>query len=314
MGFWSGGLLNAAAETGVAGWRLAKRSVFPALFVISMAFNLAAWASGTVGTILGGAIETLTTLQTPAKKVVVAEGKAAKAALTVTAAEKKAAVAAAREAKAAEKLAAATGREVRLAQSLAAQTRRAASLYGELVGRHIELNKLRHELVVVSRAWLRARMVIKQYGTMVRKTLAKWGGDKLISIYGRAAPYVGTLVTVADTGLDLAMTCDMMKEMDTAEQAILIEAPDDLETARICGLKVPTADEVWAGVKASPAAAWASARQVLNALPDRMPDIPQFDWPEVHMPEIAMPHFDMPQVDWTIGLSELSLPDWLTQP
>ena len=69
---------------------------------------------------------------------------------------------------------------------------------------------------------------------------------------------------------------------------------DDPNVDLVCGLQVPTEEEVWEAIKASPGAAWDAAKKVLDGLPS-MPEMPEFDWSG--LPEIGMPNVQ--DIDWT---------------
>lgn len=282
----SGGLLHWTfhifAEVARRCWKL----VFLATFLISVALNMAFWVGGEVGMLVGNGISALSGFELPANRAAKAEIRLAEATV--------------REARQSEKLAASLAREAKASKALILQTRKAEKYYGELVARHIELRKVRTELAVVSRAWLRAREVVIRFGTVAHRQMGKWAGDKLSSLVGKAIPYAGTVVSVADVGLDVAMTCDLMKEMDALQLALLPNEVTGAETSKICGMKVPSADEVWQMVKSSPAQAWNASRAVLTSLPDHMPDLPEISWPDVSFPDLSVP--------------EISWPDWMPQP
>ncbi|NBZ89780.1 hypothetical protein [Stagnihabitans tardus] len=282
----SGGLLHWAFHITAELARRAWSFVFAVAFVISVSLNLAYWAGGEVASAVGSGLSALSGFDPPSTRVAKAERKLAEVS--------------AREARLAKTLAASTAREARLAKALALQTLKAEEYYGKLVARHVELRQVRAELAVVSKAWLRAREVVLRFGTVARRQLAHWAGDKLSSLVGKAIPYAGTVVSVADAGLDIAMTCDMMREMDLMQGAILSDATTTAETDKVCGMKVPTVDEVWQAVRSSPGEAWSAAQGILSALPDRMPDIPDIAWPELSLPELQMP-----DVTW---------PDWMPAP
>ena len=62
---------------------------------------------------------------------------------------------------------------------------------------------------------------------------------------------------------------------------------------RVCGMAVPTEEEIWTAIKASPGAAWDAAKGALDGLPS-MPEVPEFGWPS--LPEIGMP--SVPDINW----------------
>ena len=85
-----------------------------------------------------------------------------------------------------------------------------------------------------------------------------------------------------------------MRDMRAIDLAVNPQAEDDPDIERVCGMAVPTEEEIWAAIKASPGAAWEAAKVVLDRLPS-MPAMPEFGWPS--LPEIGMP--SVPEIDWT---------------
>ncbi len=108
----------------------------------------------------------------------------------------------------------------------------------------------------------------------VRNRTVKLAAADLSATAGQAIPWIGVGVVVAATAYDLDMSCQTMKDMKALEQALDPTAVDDGDVSQVCGMKVPTADEVWEAVKASPGQAWNAAASVLSGLPSVMPDLP----------------------------------------
>ena len=69
-----------------------------------------------------------------------------------------------------------------------------------------------------------------------------------------------------------------MKDMKALDLAMNPSADEGADVDTVCGMVVPTKEEVWEAVKASPGAAWDAAASVLTGLPDMMPSMPEVDW------------------------------------
>ncbi|MBU2941053.1 hypothetical protein Q8W25_03630 [Shimia thalassica] len=96
------------------------------------------------------------------------------------------------------------------------------------------------------------------------------------SVFAEAIPIAGIAVIVGVTAWDLKDACDTMYDLHQLELAFNPGAAADPEATEVCGLTVPTKDEVWGTVKSSPANAWSMAKDFVPDLPDlTMPDI---DW------------------------------------
>ena len=64
-----------------------------------------------------------------------------------------------------------------------------------------------------------------------------------------------------------------MKDMRDIEVAVNPGAAVDPDVDRVCGMKVPTEDEIWAAIKASPEIVWQAAVDLFDGLPS-MPTMP----------------------------------------
>ncbi len=67
------------------------------------------------------------------------------------------------------------------------------------------------------------------------------------------------------------------EDMHALEVAFNPDAANDPTVTEVCGLRVPTKEEIWAAIKASPGAARDTAAAVLDGLPE----MPSVDWPTV---------------------------------
>jgi hypothetical protein len=101
----------------------------------------------------------------------------------------------------------------------------------------------------------------------------------LAATFGEAWPVAGVAVVVTATTLELYDACVIMQDLHELDLAFNPEAASDAEAKEVCGMKVPTVEEIWAKVKNSPGEAWRMAKEAL-------PDLPE------------MPEFRMPEIDW----------------
>lgn len=113
---------------------------------------------------------------------------------------------------------------------------------------------------------------------------------------GQAIPYLGAVAVVAVTAYDLDQSCELMKELHELDVAF---NPDHAINEReVCGMQVPTVDEILEKAKAAPGAA-------LDAIFDAVPDFQwQAGWNELRD--------SFPEFHWEAGLSDLTqkLPDF----
>ncbi|MEO6298616.1 MAG: hypothetical protein ABIV25_15940 [Paracoccaceae bacterium] len=99
--------------------------------------------------------------------------------------------------------------------------------------------------------------------TRVAGRLKTMLGTDISSMAGQAIPYVGAVAIVGSVGYDAYQSCEMIKDLHELDVAF---NPDDaIETREVCGMKVPTAAEIWEKAKNAPDLA-------LTAVADAIPD------------------------------------------
>jgi septal ring factor EnvC (AmiA/AmiB activator) len=96
----------------------------------------------------------------------------------------------------------------------------------------------------------------------------------LAATFGEAVPVIGIGVVVAATVWELKDACDTMKDLQALEVALDPTKALADDVSEVCGLQVPTKEEIWAKVKASPGEAWQMAK---DAMPE-LPEMPTIDW------------------------------------
>lgn len=147
---------------------------------------------------------------------------------------------------------------------------RAARLSSELADSRAAQARLARELrdspVTYRGKRIAAREAVKDTAERVARRTAFASSRNLASMAGEALPVIGVGVIVAATAWELSDACAMMGEMRALDAAF---NPDDPETDdEVCGMKPPTRAELWASIKASPGAAWESAREMYDSLPE----------------------------------------------
>lgn len=158
----------------------------------------------------------------------------------------------------------------RQADDIARLERRADNLARELTDSRAAQSRMARELadsrVTYRGTRMAARDAVKDTATRVSRRTAFATSRNVASMAGEALPVIGVGVIVAATAWELTDACALMGEMRALDAAF---NPDDPVTDdEICGMKVPTRDELWAGIKSSPAAAWDSAAELYEGLPE----------------------------------------------
>jgi hypothetical protein len=125
-------------------------------------------------------------------------------------------------------------------------------------------------LVAASRVTYRgasvaAREAVEDTAARVTRRLTVATTRNVTSMAGEALPVVGIGVVAAATAWEVHDACELMREIGELERAFAGTAPSEDE---VCGQQVPTRAELWATVKASPAAAWDAVSGLYDGLPD----------------------------------------------
>lgn len=110
----------------------------------------------------------------------------------------------------------------------------------------------------------------------VKGRTAKVASADMAATFGQSIPWIGIGVVVAATTYDLKTACDTMGDMHALEVAFNPEAASDPAVKEVCGFKVPSKEEIWEKVKASPGKAWDMAKDAMPDLPE-MPSMPDID-------------------------------------
>jgi hypothetical protein len=125
------------------------------------------------------------------------------------------------------------------------------------------------------------RSVVEETAGRIEKRTAKVAATNVGSMAGEGIPFWGIAVIVAATGYEVASACLTMKDMHELSIALSPGSTDDSEVQRVCGLRVPTKEELWASIKASPGAAWDNASDFFSSL--QAPDFSgSWDWLTQH--------------------------------
>jgi len=293
--------MNVLARTVGAAWSTATKLVFVMLLVASLAVNVASFTVNSVSLVIGTVIEAVTGVQGVIssfrkQEVKLVEKTAEATVLRETAASDARAL----KAVAAEKAALQT--EIRAAKKTTDRwIKQAVTNALALEEKRVALSVATAEVVQLKAA---RRVVYEGLDMPVQEAVTRatrkikvrtvnLATADLSATAAQALPWIGVAVVVAATGFDLKMSCDTMKDMRDIEVAVNPGAADDPDVDRVCGLKVPTEDEIWAAIKASPGAVWQNAKEALNWLP-AMPTMPEFGWPS--LTEVEMP--TVPDIDW----------------
>lgn len=177
---------------------------------------------------------------------------------------------------AAKESALATEKTARAEADLAAKAAatRASQYEGKSVGLELRVAKLETEVVIKAEEAAIYRGERKLLSEAVSDTSSRVAGRvartlkaDVASMAGQAIPYIGVAAIVGSIGYDAYQSCEMVKELHDLDVAF---NPDHaiVDTAEVCGTRIPTADEIWNQVVNAPGAALGAAKDAL----------PVFEW------------------------------------
>ncbi len=89
---------------------------------------------------------------------------------------------------------------------------------------------------------------------------------------GEAIPWIGIGVIAGTTALELKDACDSMRDLYELEVEFDPDAATDADATMVCGIEVPTADELWLAVKNRGSSS-------LEYIGSYIPDMPDVDVP-----------------------------------
>lgn len=184
-------------------------------------------------------------------------------------------------------------RIVTLTDDLASKDRRIASLSEDVARRNKQVAGLTDEVTGLRQAktvtyrkkpWLVGEAV-QDTTNRVSRRIATAAARSAGSVAAEAIPVAGVAVILGVTAWELKDACATMKDLRELDLAFNPDTALDPEVSEVCGRTVPSGEEVWQTVKASPGKAWASARE-------HLPDLPEFHMPDIHWPDIDWTFWD----------------------
>ncbi len=160
----------------------------------------------------------------------------------------------------------------------AADPRDRALLQKRSAGLAAENRKLKVELVASTARNAALMSQVKKTTGSVKRRTAKVAATNLSSAAGQSIPFLGIAVIVAATGYELHSACATMRDMDALETALNGKDKADPDTDVVCGMTVPTKEELWASVKNSPSGAWSLAKQGFEQVSELSIDLPDTEF------------------------------------
>ncbi|OYX44991.1 MAG: hypothetical protein B7Z02_02850 [Rhodobacterales bacterium 32-67-9] len=152
----------------------------------------------------------------------------------------------------------------RLAKDLARKQADADALVSE---NSILKRKLDEAGTVIYRGQKRAiKEAVNETSERIAERTARAAARNIAAMPGEAIPVYGIAVVVGATAWEVNDACQMMGEMYELDVAF---NPDHAISDReVCGMRVPTAGELWDKMKSAPGEVWLDMKQLLPDLPE----------------------------------------------
>lgn len=123
---------------------------------------------------------------------------------------------------------------------------------------------------------------VRSTSERIAKRTAVGATRNIAATFGEAVPTIGIGVIAGVTALELKDACDTMMDLHELDVALDPSSANDPDVSEVCGMRVPTKEEIWTKVKVSPGAAWQMAKDALPDLPEMLewtiPEMPEIDW------------------------------------
>ena len=148
-----------------------------------------------------------------------------------------------------------------------------------------EVAELRRDTIVTYRGNKRLiQHAVADTSERISRRTAVGASRNLTATFAEALPVAGVAVVVTATALELNDACVIMQDLHELDVAFNPGNDFGPDATEVCGLKVPTTDELWQFVKASPGVAWERAR-------NSMPGMPELDTSRLYdlFPNLSVP-------------------------
>lgn len=161
-----------------------------------------------------------------------------------------------------------------LSDELGDSKRKIASLSDDIAQRDVRIRSLtdnaarQADMVMYRGAKTSLSEAVTDTNGRIARRTATAATRNASSVVAEAIPYVGIAAMLAVTAYDLKDSCDTIKDLHALDVAIDPTKEFGEQETAVCGLGVPTKDEVWQEVKSSSEEAWISASEYLPSLPE----------------------------------------------
>ncbi len=148
-----------------------------------------------------------------------------------------------------------------------------ADTKAQLTTSQSDLKKVKTELIEAGkprRVTFRGEKVSVEKATQatmgsLRKRTHQTAATNAASVFGESIPFYGIAVIVAATSFEIGMACKDMDDLYELQIALDPDSKISDDRDEVCGLQIPTREEIWAKIKSSPGAIWDETKQALKS-------------------------------------------------
>lgn len=151
------------------------------------------------------------------------------------------------------------------------------AINGQLVRRNQALEAASTPINFRGRALLPAEATDEVLETIQART-RRVATSNVSSMAGEGIPFYGVAVIVLSTSYELFSACETMNDLYELRVALNPDSaiPDDRD--EVCGLQVPTREELWTGIVNSPSNAWEAVQSLYADVPGYIDNLPEPDF------------------------------------
>jgi hypothetical protein len=109
---------------------------------------------------------------------------------------------------------------------------------------------------------------------MVARSVAATARN-LSSLSGQAVPILGVAVIAGVTAWNVHDSCETVKELNALNTELALEPHLEKDNQKVCGVDIPSKEEILTEVQENWSAAYEEARIAINQAADKVPDMPE---------------------------------------
>ena len=132
------------------------------------------------------------------------------------------------------------------------------------------------------------KKIVANHTRRVSKRVALGAGRNVAATFGEGIPVYGVAVIIGVTAWEIRDACDTMEDMIEINKAFDTDVDVQGDVDKVCGLDVPSKDEIKGAVYKAPGKAWDNFLKMTEGI----------ELPDFGINPAAFLEFDWPDIDW----------------